>query len=248
MARESTRPCSPDVVWLRQPGADRLTLHASAFEMARGDIITITEDHVRPDPDWCDAILRAHREQPEAVAIVGAVKNGSTKRLSDRASFPAHVGVIPPATFPSAAAGAAVQQRVGEAADHAGDASARRVRVRIRAGSVGAGKISVDDRMMVEHVQDVSMTEALVMHFHNGRTYGGTFIDEPRSLRLRRSLDALRTPERVTAEMHREIAQRSSGSHDSANVVGVAVIAGAHALGCLVGLVTGRGRSPRRLT
>jgi hypothetical protein len=46
----------PDVVWLRRPGVDCLTRHARALGLARGDVVAITEDHARPDPNWCEAV------------------------------------------------------------------------------------------------------------------------------------------------------------------------------------------------
>lgn len=242
------RALYPDVLWLRRRGADRLTLHARAFELARGDVIAITEDHVRPAPDWCEAILRAHRERSEADVIVGAVRNPSKKRLSDRASFLlTSAPYLPPLRrLPERAPpfnNVSVKRRILPATLRPGEFEFDLV-----PGLFAAAKVWVDDRITVEHVQDVSMTEALVMHFHNGRTYGGTFVDEPRALRLRRALDALRVPRRLAAETRREIAKRPGCGYGRADVIGVAVIAGAHALGSLVGLVTGRGSSPRRMT
>jgi hypothetical protein len=115
-------------------------------------------------------------------------------------------------------------------------------------GLFAAGSLYIDDRIACDHVQDVSMTEALVMHFHNGRQSGGTFVDEPRALRLRRAREVLRVPRLLAGETHREIAKRPASSYGRADVAGAAVIAGAHALGFLIGLVTGRGDSPRRVT
>jgi glycosyltransferase involved in cell wall biosynthesis len=46
-------------------------LRARAVQKAQGDIISITEDHCIPSPDWCAQILRAHT-MPHA-AIGGAV-------------------------------------------------------------------------------------------------------------------------------------------------------------------------------
>lgn len=239
---------SSDVIWLRLPGAERLTLHARALEAVRGDVVAITEDHVRPDPDWCEAILRAHRERPEIDVIVGAIRNASLKRLSDRASF-----LLTSAPY------APPLHQVPERAPPFNNLSVKRrvLPTTLRPGELefdvvpglfAAGKIAVDERITAAHVQDVSMTEALVMHFHNGRTHGGTFVDDPRTLRLRRARDALRVPRLLTAETYREVAKRPASRYGRRDIAGVALIAGAHIFGFLIGLITGRGNSPQRVT
>jgi hypothetical protein len=237
----------PEVVWLRSPGADRLTLHARALERARGDLVAITEDHVRPDQDWCEAVLRAHREQPHADIIVGAVRNASERRLSDRASFLlTSAPYLPP-----------LQRLPGRTPPYNNLSMKRRVLPTLLApgelefdlvpGMFDAGQVVVDDRIAVNHVQPVSMAQALVMHFHNGRSHGGTFVDEPRSLRLRHARCALAVPRTLSAETNREITQRPASTYGRRDVAGVALIASAHTLGYLVGLVTGRGNSARHV-
>ena len=49
-------------------------LRAFGVDAARGEVIALLEDHVRPDPQWSAAILSAHL-QPFA-AIGGAIENG----------------------------------------------------------------------------------------------------------------------------------------------------------------------------
>src|SRR5262249_29922576 len=213
------------------------TLHARALRVARGEVIAITEDHVRPDPGWCEAILTAHRRRPEAQVIVGAMRNGTTKRLSDRASFLiTSAPYLPPLP------------RLPERTPPYNDLSVKRriLPATLRPGEFefdlvpglfDAGKVCVENGFAGEHVQSVSMTDALVMHFHNGRTYGGSFVGETRALRCRRAVDALRAPRRLTAETSREIAQRPGLDVSWSDLAGVAVIGAAHALGTLVGLV-----------
>jgi hypothetical protein len=238
----------PEVLWLRTPGADRLTLHARALERARGDIVAITEDHVRPDQDWCEAILRAHREKPDADVIVGAVRNASTRRLSDRASFLlTSAPYLPP-----------LQRLPGRTPPYNNLSMKRRVLPKSLApgelefalvpGLFDTGQVVVDDRVRAEHVQPVSMGQALTLHFHNGRTHGGRYVDESASLRLRRARCALALPRTLSAEVDQEIISRSSSLHRRRDVAGVALIASAHALGYVVGLVTGSGDSARRVT
>ncbi len=55
-------------------------LRACGVGAATGDIIAVTEDHIRPDPDWSREILKAH-EAPYA-AIGGAIENGVDRLLN----------------------------------------------------------------------------------------------------------------------------------------------------------------------
>lgn len=66
--------------------AERLDeLRAIGVAAARGDIIAVIEDHVRPDTDWSARILEAHRA-PYA-AIGGAIENGTSCLLNWAAYF-----------------------------------------------------------------------------------------------------------------------------------------------------------------
>jgi hypothetical protein len=47
---------------------------AAAVRASRGEVVIVTEDHVRADPDWVQQMVRAH-EQKHA-AIGGAIENG----------------------------------------------------------------------------------------------------------------------------------------------------------------------------
>lgn len=49
-------------------------LRAAGVAAARGQIVALIEDHVRPDPDWASAILAGHRS--DYAAIGGAIENG----------------------------------------------------------------------------------------------------------------------------------------------------------------------------
>ena len=84
-ASEHTR--HPELRVLHRPGASVFELRAAAIEHARGEIVAVTEDHCVVAPDWCERILAAHREHPEAAAIGGAVEIGATATRIDWASF-----------------------------------------------------------------------------------------------------------------------------------------------------------------
>jgi len=51
-----------------------------------GDIVALTEDHCVVAADWCTAIVRAHEEHPQALGVSGAIENGSTGSVVDRAT------------------------------------------------------------------------------------------------------------------------------------------------------------------
>jgi hypothetical protein len=60
-------------------------LRARGALAARGRIVAFLEDHVRPGPGWCAAILEAHK-RPFAV-IGGAIQNGVNRPLNWAAYF-----------------------------------------------------------------------------------------------------------------------------------------------------------------
>jgi hypothetical protein len=55
-------------------------LRAMGLRHAKGKVVALLEDHAAPSPDWCTAVLDAHRG-PEA-AIGGAVENGVNRLLN----------------------------------------------------------------------------------------------------------------------------------------------------------------------
>ncbi len=69
---------------------ERLTipqLRTVGLRHAKGEIVAIIEDHCIADRHWCEALVKAHRDHPECVAVGGAVENGSCTRLVDWAVF-----------------------------------------------------------------------------------------------------------------------------------------------------------------
>jgi hypothetical protein len=88
---DAWRAAHPDVRFVRLadaaapaagPGAAHLLYdrrRAAGLAAARGEIVALTEDHARPDPDWCAAIARAHRRP--CAAIGGAIENAVDRPL-----------------------------------------------------------------------------------------------------------------------------------------------------------------------
>ncbi len=66
------------------PGAAHLRYdrrRAAGLARARAPVVALTEDHARPDPDWCARIVAAHERLPHA-AIGGAIENASDHILN----------------------------------------------------------------------------------------------------------------------------------------------------------------------
>ncbi len=77
----------PEAVRLVEPSGTLLSLRATAFARARGEVIGMTEDHCRVRPDWCEAVLRAHAARPDALVIIGCVENTARDRWSDWGAY-----------------------------------------------------------------------------------------------------------------------------------------------------------------
>src|SRR5687768_14532459 len=77
----------PDVLCLHEPGSSVYRLRALGAARARGEVVAFTEDHCQVSPDWCQRVVAAHRDAPDAVAIGGVVENGATGSLRDWAHF-----------------------------------------------------------------------------------------------------------------------------------------------------------------
>ena len=81
-------PDVPDWVrWIPSEETDWLRLTDVAIRAARGAVIVIGEDHTFPGPDFCQAVLRAHSEHPDADLVAGVLVNGAEDTVTGRANF-----------------------------------------------------------------------------------------------------------------------------------------------------------------
>jgi hypothetical protein len=79
------------------PGTTIPAMRAVAFECAQGESIAVIEDHVIVPPGWARAVLAARRAGDSVIG--GAVVNGATDRLIDRAAFLCEYNqMLPPLT------------------------------------------------------------------------------------------------------------------------------------------------------
>ena len=240
----------PGVRWVKAPGASVFDLRAQATGLARGQIIAWTEDHCRPAADWCERILAAHAAHPEALAVGGAVTNGSTGHLMDWANFlttfgpflppldKAKIGRVPPAANISFKRNAVP----------AGTIESGGIELRVERRLWSMGSIVLDDRIQVTHIQSHGITGTPKSHFHNGRSTSGLVVGHLSiRQRLKRFLICLVLP----AEILRTVIVPVAGKREVPLwrcLPLIAVLAFSHALGEMAGIVlNGPGLSPQRL-
>lgn len=88
---EPTHATHRQFTWVKYVPVDRGSpipqMLKSGLERSRGEIIAILEDHEVVNPDWCEAVLAAHRAYPEVAAIAGPIENGCISRIIDWAAF-----------------------------------------------------------------------------------------------------------------------------------------------------------------
>jgi hypothetical protein len=167
----------PGLVWLRDPGAGVFALRALARRAARGAILAVTEDHCLVAPDWCARILETHARHPEAVAVKGAVRNGTAERLVDRASFLlVQAPSLPP--FDGGPAdtilGISCTSYRRQALERLFPDPARPVEIEdIRRWEFAGEAIVADERIWVEHHQSEGLFAMSRLHFHNARAISG---------------------------------------------------------------------------
>jgi hypothetical protein len=242
----------PGIRCLSVPDASVFALRARGAAMARGEVVAFTENHCLVWPDWCERMLSAHAEHPDAAAIGGGVLNGSTRRLIDWANyFMTFAPFLPP--FPS--------QRLERIPPAANLSFKRRA---IPSGSLSPGSIefvieprlcaersiALDERILVEHVQSHSLWVTCTHHFHNGRTTAGLFgrvmSPEARRERMRRCREL---PAQIVGMTQMALQNKQAFHHlMRASLPFIGLLARCHAVGELAGLLSrSAGRSPNNL-
>jgi hypothetical protein len=232
-------------------GASIFELRSRATEAARGSIVAWTEDHCRPANDWCRRILAAHAEQAEAIAIGGAIHNGSTASVVDWANFlTTFAPFLPPLDV----------TRIGRV-PAAANVSFKRTAIVPALPAPGATefralphwwkmrRVRFDERIAVHHVQSWGLWGTAAAHFHNGRSTTGLPVRRlPLARRLARALLCVALP----AEMIRTVVlplvpKPAAWMPLLKSLPLIALLSGFHAAGELAGLVSGAGSSPHRL-
>ena len=166
------------VTWVSRPGQSVFQLRDAGYGLCRGEIIAVTEDHVAPSANWCDRILAAHAANPEAIAIGGAVDNGTTDRLVDWATFivtqTPFVGPLRngPAERIAGAATVTYKRAILERRPDHGDFGAIELFDTAKMRRPGELLLN-DDSIRVSHHQSMGIGLTTALQFHNGRAIAG---------------------------------------------------------------------------
>jgi hypothetical protein len=232
---------------MQRPGADVFTLRAEALAEARGEIVALLEDHNFPAGDFCERVLAAFAENPQADGVVGTATNGSPGLL-DRASFLLTWGPflapmpdVPRDRCPPPGVVAFRRSVLPDDPPPAGWLEYE-LSVELR----DRGRLVADDRVQIDHVQDVGLS-AFPLQFHAGRGFGGLDHEPrssmPRRVRLREAIDLPSVLMRQTREGLRRGGHRES----AACMVTVGAYAVCNAFGQVVGVLRGPGKSTQHL-
>jgi hypothetical protein len=242
----------PEVKWIKWPGGSVFFLRELAMTKAVGDVVAVTEDHCTVTPGWCEQILKAHREHPEAAAIGGVVENGETTRLIDWSNF---LIVFGPFTAPietgsqrviSLQANISYKRRVlPQEMSHLGMMEFlfnRQLRER--------GEILIaDDLLVVSHNQTWGFWGTFAAHFHNGRSIAGFRLQQiswvERFFRLGGCL--MLPPYLLWITVGPVIRKRRLLKPALASLPLTTLVVTCHAAGEFVGYIFGPGNSPQRL-
>jgi hypothetical protein len=136
---------------------DILALRRRGVEEAEGEVVAIGEDHAMPRPDWCDAVIRAHAEHPEADAVAGCLVNATDATLAGRANFLAFAApwqppmpALPPGRPPPSSALSFKR----EALEPIRTEATGWLEAGLIPSLFAAGKMAADERIVVDHHQD----------------------------------------------------------------------------------------------
>ena len=242
------------VRWLEQPvDLSVFQLRQRGYHLATAEIIAVTEDHCRVTAGWCRRVLDLHAAYPEAIAIGGAVDNGTRDTNIDWAAY---LVTQLPFTAPL---------QDGPAARVTGPAnlSLKRKAVERLPENEGFGTIELFDQaallepgevfwldsgLVVFHEQSLGFRGTSVIEFHNGRTLGGF---RRRAMSRGDWARVLGSPLLVAYRTVRTLrmawGKRVPRSAVLAAAPAIAWLQVCNAAGELLGYATGPGDSPRRL-
>ena len=232
---------------LHLPGADVFELRAAGLAEARGEVIVMLEDHNYPTDDFCARILGAFDAHPEADGVVGSATNGALGLL-DRASFLVTWGPflapMPEISLHRCPPPGIVAFRRSVVPN--GVPPSGWLEYEMVVGLLNKGSLVADDRVQMNHIQHLGL-RALPIHFHSGRAFGG-LTHEPRSSlsRAQRLREAARVPSLLMRQA-REGLQRGNIRESFACRVAIGALATSNAIGQMVGVLFGPGKSASHL-
>jgi hypothetical protein len=234
---------------LRMPVADMLALRRRALGEAEGEVVAVGEDHAVPRADWCETVIRAHAEHPEALAVVGCLVNATDGTLAGRANFRAFASPwqppmpeLPPRRPPPSSTlsfkRAALEGIESEAPGW------------FEAGLIPSlfeeGKMVADERIAVDHFQDHGSLWSIRNSYDSARSsygYEHSRLDAAGRRRLARWTIA-GIPRGLRAEVAEALNGWPMSLPESALIALIAIAAG---LGGAAGTLRGPGRSADRV-
>lgn len=228
---------------------DMLELHKRGIEAASGEAVAIGEDHAVPRDGWCEAVVRAHGERPEAAAVVGCLVNATDATLAGRANFLAFAAAWQP-PMPELPGGrpppASTLSLKREAVAEIGSRPAGWLEAELMPTLFESGRMVADDRVLVDHHQDHGSLWSIVNAFHSARSsygaQGGALTPAKRREVARWAFTQV--PRRLRAEAREGAGEARPAVLERALIALIAVAAG---LGGAIGSLAGAGRSPDRL-
>lgn len=222
---------------------DILRLRARALSEVDGDVIAIGEDHAFPDPGWAEAVVRAHLEHPKTPVILGCLANITAKTSAARANFLAFAApfsqpmteiVRPPPTSVVSIKRDALTRI---------DGTPGRFETELLPRLFEEGGMVADDRILVGHHQDYGVVEAMRNAFVVARTsYGyasNNWSHQQRRTKARYALGHI-----APLALSEARARRTVEVVPRRDLLVVALIGAASALGAAVGALAGAGRAP----
>ena len=160
--------------------ADRRTipaLRAAGIKVARGDIVTITEDHCLAPPDWCVQIWRSHEERHGIIG--GAVENDpSLASVMDWATYfceyARYMNPVPDGETDNLPGNNISYRRefLSQVSDLLEEGIYWEDRLNARLREQGVRTYS-DPRIIVRHKKRFGLGEFLSQRYHYSRSYAG---------------------------------------------------------------------------
>lgn len=244
----------PPVRWLSRPTSMSVfQLRHVAYGEARGAIVAETEDHCRVPAGWCDWILRRHAGHPEAIAIGGAVDNGTRDHLVDWAAY-----FITQISYTAPLANGPAGRITGPANVSYKRAALERMPDNGPFGAIhlfdnvtlrrDGEVLLLDDSHPVLHDQSMGFGPTTAIEFHNGRAIGG-FQRRRMSARdwLRIAVFPVLPLYRSSRTLRIALTKRVPKATLAASMPLIVWLQYCASAGELLGYTTGPGDSPRHL-
>lgn len=237
------------VTWMSLDETSVFRLVEENVRRARGEVVALTEDHCTARPGWVSAMLRAHREYPDAAAVGGSIENEASGTTSLRwashlMTQGAHMAPLAngPATHIANEANISYKRwALADIEPHPiGFMTIRHTQALADRGE----QLVNDDRIVVDHHESLGPLATTVIHFDDGRTVAGFRRRRMGIGDWVRVAGAPILPLYRAARVVRTAARKGHGSTAVGALPWLLVLEYAHGVGEFVGYVRGAGRSP----